>query len=146
MNLIELVTTFRSAIERLGQHSFNHTSLAVTKFPGGCCDDASILLARYLEENGYESVNLIHGSNGGEDNELNSHDWLMVGDNIVDITADQFDWKGYINPPIIIEKTTVFHATFKHLNKGRALDTERATDHHSGFISAYNLIKSEIIA
>lgn len=146
MDLIELATVFRSSIERLGKSSFNHTSLAVADFPGGCCDDASILLARFLEENGYKSVNLIHGARGGRSKELNSHDWLLVDDMIVDITADQFDWKGYINDPVIVVKESEFHSTFKQVNKGRALDTERATQHNGEFFSAYNVIMPEVMA
>jgi hypothetical protein len=144
MHMIELVTKFRSTIMCLGKSNFNHTSLAVTDFPEGCCDDASILLAEFLEENGYTNINLIHGSNGGTQKELKSHDWLLVNNIIVDITADQFDWKGYINEPVIIEKESLFHATFDQVNKGRALDSERATQHRGAFCDAYSVIKSEL--
>jgi hypothetical protein len=141
MNMIELVTKFRFTIMRLGRSSFNHTSLAVMDFPSACCDDASILLAEFLEENGYININLIHGSNGGVQKELKSHDWLLVGSIIVDITADQFDFKGYINALVIVERESAFHDTFDQVNRGRALDSERSMQRRGEFRTAYSVIK-----
>ena len=146
MNLNESVSKFRSAIERLGKYSFYHTSLSTANFPRGCCDDVSILLAEYLEESGYTNVNLIHGSQGGLKKELQSHDWLLVGSIIVDITADQFDWKVYDNLSVIVSEKSEFHASFDQVDKGRALDTERSTQRRGEFCGAYSVIKLELLS
>lgn len=59
-------------------------------FPLGCCGDATELLARYLEEEGFGSFRYICGYCRGEDSQEVSHAWLQQGDVTVDITADQF--------------------------------------------------------
>ena len=93
---IEIIShNFRKAIEnacnddKLNEYPFN-------KFPNDCCDDASILLGRYLLEKGYE-CNIIRGvyfeNHYEEDRQYsinNYHVWLDVDGFYVDITADQF--------------------------------------------------------
>jgi hypothetical protein len=54
-------------------------------FPRGTCGEATLLLAKYLEEQGCGRFNYVLGQ---RDNK--SHAWLQRGDLIVDITADQF--------------------------------------------------------
>ncbi|MFT6908848.1 MAG: hypothetical protein ACJAS1_005555 [Oleiphilaceae bacterium] len=142
--LYEFAAEFRSTIEGLGQSKFAGTSLASSNFPAACCDDASILLAKFLEENGYREVNLIHGSSGGENKDINSHDWLLVDCTIVDITADQFNWKNYSNHPVIIQEQSAFHLTFVQENKGPALATERAIQNKVNFNFDYQEIKNNI--
>ncbi len=57
-------------------------------FPRGACDDASLLLARYLGEQGHGTFQRISGKAGDQ-----THVWLERDDWIIDITGDQFtDW------------------------------------------------------
>jgi hypothetical protein len=56
-------------------------------FPIGCCRDTSLILGMYLEEIGFR--NLIY-CNREIDQNYKSHAWLLYGDLIIDITADQF--------------------------------------------------------
>ncbi len=108
---IEIISrNFRKAIEnackddKLNEYPFN-------KFPKDCCDNASILLGRYLLEKGYE-CNIIRGvyfeNHYEEDRQYsinNYHVWLDVDGFYVDITADQFlrnpvfyKYKKYLTP------------------------------------------------
>ena len=61
------------------------------RFPFGCCDDASDLLAFYLKQNGIETAQ-INGVYRDEDPEnITNHVWLKTQDGlIIDITGDQF--------------------------------------------------------
>ena len=119
MEISELVTKFRTALENMNSVDFTGTSLSVSKFPNACCDDASLLLASYLADNGYPNINLIRGSDGGKDGEFRSHVWLKLDDINIDITADQFNGNGYINPPIILESNNSFLKTFDTVNGGK---------------------------
>lgn len=80
-------------------------------FPNGCCGDATDLLGLYLSKNhGIESI-YVCGSGLG-DNPDQSHAWLLCGEYIIDITADQFNDKGYNLPPVIITSNSEFHNCF----------------------------------
>ncbi len=79
-----LVAKFRLAIEQTDKNKLTGSCI---NFPNGSCDDVSILLAKYLMENGFFDINLIKG---GFDNK--SHNWLEVENYVVDITADQFEF------------------------------------------------------
>ncbi|MCD9530070.1 hypothetical protein [Photobacterium carnosum] len=108
----ELVTKFRTALENMNSVNFTGTSLSVSKFPNACCDDASLLLASYLADNGYPNINLIRGSDGGKDGEFRSHVWLKLDDINIDITADQFNGNSYRNQLVIIESSNSYLKTF----------------------------------
>lgn len=141
-----LATTFRTALEAMGREGFKHIELTLAasfiygRFPSGCCDDASILLAKYLDSEDYQEVSLIAGSDGGDNQELPSHVWLVVDGFIVDITADQFNSEGYTLAPVIVTQHSDFHASFKQIDKGRALETFRAIDKQKEFSKAYQAL------
>lgn len=111
--LRELVFNFRRVMECLNPSDFVGTSLSENQFPLACCDDASLLLAAYLIDNGFCSTTLIRGEYGGNDEELHSHVWLNCEGFNIDITADQFNEDGYYNPPVIIAKENEFLDTFE---------------------------------
>lgn len=147
-NLESLVHEFRSVLEISKPSDFTYTSLAFSQFPGGCCDDASILLGLYLKEHGFENIILIHGVNGGDEEELSSHDWLQVGSMVVDITASQFDWRGYDCEEIIIAKSSSFHDKFEQPvdNQVAPWLSERYLNLVAEFQHTYELITSKLKA
>lgn len=71
---------FRLAIEGTEKESL---SAGLRRFPWGACGDASLLLARYLQDRGFGPCVILRS-------EQPSHIWLRSGDLIIDITADQF--------------------------------------------------------
>lgn len=109
-HIYQFATVFRAAIEKIPQTKFN-TSLGFSNFPHACCDDASLLLAAYLSDNGFSESTRIHGVNGGLNKEINSHVWLEHSGFIIDITADQF--AAYHASPVIVTKQSDFHKNFE---------------------------------
>lgn len=92
---------FRCAIE-----SCDKSSLPVTfeHFPRGACGDATLLLAKFLEESGLGQFNYVLGDRNGS-----SHAWLENGDVVVDITADQFPDMPH---PVVAAYKSKWHAAF----------------------------------
>ncbi|KQV15006.1 hypothetical protein ASC97_31425 [Rhizobium sp. Root1203] len=60
-----------------------HDQLSVLS--SGACDDASLLLARFLKENGHGMFQRMSGKRGDD-----THVWLEQGGFVIDITGDQF--------------------------------------------------------
>jgi hypothetical protein len=80
-------------------------------FPFGCCHGASILLGTYLTDIEEVGFSIIRGERGShEDNTRTSHAWLVRGDLIINITADQFP-----DAPasVIVERNSQWHRSFK---------------------------------
>lgn len=100
-NLRDLSKRFRNAIEKCDPKSLPVT---LQGFPYGACGDATLLLAKYLHENGCGQFDYVLGKRGDY-----SHVWLQRGDLIVDITADQFEDQ---NTPIIVTKDQSWYASF----------------------------------
>ncbi|ELA7364417.1 TPA: hypothetical protein RQK43_004389 [Vibrio vulnificus] len=113
------VLLFRKVLEQVSGEVFRENE---QDFPSGCCDDASMLLAAYLKDLGFEKVAYIRGSNAL----ITRHDWLEVDDYIVDITADQFSDFGvcsmyeYAHKSVIVCKSSEFHRSLKPRNDGKA--------------------------
>ena len=80
--LIALATVFRAAIEKCDPKPLPE---ALENFPFGSCGDATLLLAKYLEQNNCGKFYYMLGERSGK-----SHAWLQQGNIMVDITADQF--------------------------------------------------------
>lgn len=99
--LLGHVTRFRIAIENCDKSSL---PLSFEQFPKGSCGDATLLLAKFLEESGYGEFNYILGKRNGS-----SHAWLEQGDVVVDITADQFTDMPH---PAFVECGSKWHASF----------------------------------
>lgn len=89
--IVELATQFRNAIERAKAEGEFDSDSIFSRFPRGCCGDATDLLGEFLLEYGIESY-YVCGSRYFEDIEEGpqSHAWLDVDGLIVDITGDQF--------------------------------------------------------
>ena len=108
--VLELAKSFRAALAVTPRRSLC-TSLAYTSFPNACCDDASLLLAAYLSDNGLQGSTRVHGVHGGHSGELRSHVWLQYNNTIIDITADQFS--GYGIAPVLVTNQSSFHDSFE---------------------------------
>ncbi|CAI0910435.1 hypothetical protein [Serratia quinivorans] len=96
------------------------SSFAISNFPMGCCGDTSKLLSYLL----YQQFGIVpevlsgtyyefdHSSPACGLSNDNSHAWLVVNKMIVDLTADQFNDRGYNHPPVMITLDTNFHDFF----------------------------------
>src|SRR3990167_10362873 len=103
--IYRLAKEFRAALESTPRINLR-TTLGCSNFPHACCDDASLLLAAYLSDNGFPDSIRVNGVNGGISEELNSHIWLLWSDLIIDITADQF--ADYSMVPVLVTKKSEF--------------------------------------
>ena len=89
------------------------------KFPSGCCDDSSLLLAELLYRNNI-SCQIVKGKYYF-DNKIQTHAWIVVeGKIIIDITGDQFannkDLLNY-NQKVYIGELDKFHRLFDNEDK-----------------------------
>jgi hypothetical protein len=100
--LIQLATLFRAAIMQSEPESL---IITLHRFPKGSCGDASLLLAKYLEENNCGQFEYICG-----DRKDHSHAWLEKNGLIIDITADQFQDQ---DCPIFVSEDHSWHSQFE---------------------------------
>ncbi|MFV9657316.1 hypothetical protein ACNFCK_20715 [Pseudomonas sp. NY15366] len=143
--IYQLAKEFRAALERTPRISLR-TTLGSSNFPDACCDDASMLLAAYLSDNGFPGSIRVSGVNGGASEELKSHIWLLWSDLIIDITADQFT--NYGMAPIIVSQKTEFHESFEIEDKENAdfrVKFENDPRWLSNFSSDYKIVLSQLI-
>lgn len=99
---------FRSAIEK----SLPMGSPIMDGFPYGACDDASLLLAKYLGECGLGTWTYCCGTRY-RDGESRSHAWIEQDELIVDITADQF---GESPDPVVVTHDREWHDQFLRIS------------------------------
>ena len=107
-NIVIRATQFRAALEKCDK-----TLLPITFecFPSGSCGDATLLLAKYLQNTGLGTFDYIGGViRETENQKFQTHAWLQRGKIIVDITADQFD---EIESPVIVTKDHSWHNQFE---------------------------------
>lgn len=93
-------------------------------FPHGQCDDASGMLASYLEDCGFGSWELVVGHRPPK-----FHAWLERDGVILDITADQFDDEGH--PPVVVTRDRAWHAQFDEVSRRRARPRLNEIEHTS---------------
>lgn len=109
--LLKEVKTFRSALHELVRSGFFFQISIGDRFPAGCCDDSSALLAAYLTDRGLPGALRISGAGGGREGELGSHVWLRLEQFQIDITGSQFE--EYDQPEILIAEQDDFLDTFE---------------------------------
>lgn len=107
--LTVLATTFRTAIVKCDPKSL---IITLHNFPRGACGDASLLLAKYLRENGCGEFQYVVGGRCGH-----SHAWLLKGDIIVDLTADQFKDQP---EAVLVTRDHGWHNTFEFTEQREA--------------------------
>lgn len=123
-NLGELARRFRSALETCDR---TRLPVGLQGFPSGACGDASLLLAKYLQENGQGKSEYVSGNDGGQ-----THAWLELDGVIIDITADQFNRS---NDPVIVTTNSTCHQRFKDQSR-RAVSIEDYDAHTSSLLNA----------
>jgi hypothetical protein len=99
---------FRAALEHCERDLL---PIAFENFPRGSCGDATLLLAKYLQNSGLGFFDYICGEvyeDGGR--KFQSHAWLQRGNIIVDITADQFN---EIEAPVLVTRDHSWHNQFE---------------------------------
>ena len=99
--LHQLASQFRTTIEKCEKARLPE---GMKDFPDGACSDASLLLAKFLEQRGLGLFDLQGGERGGS-----THAWLQRDDLVVDITADQFP---DMELPVIAQHNSSWHDTF----------------------------------
>ena len=97
-----LACQFRDAIEACDQA---HLPSTFQDFPAGACGDATLLLGKYLEQNGFGNFDYVFGTQAGK-----THAWLQKADLFVDITADQFADNDH---RVIVEYASAWHGLFQ---------------------------------
>jgi hypothetical protein len=99
-----LAVEFREAILAV-RHELPFKKFAA--FPTQTCDHSSILLGRYLRENGFVDVQYVDKGSRGPNHE--THAWLEVDGIIVDITANQFQ---DVSDAAIVTEDHSWHSSF----------------------------------
>ncbi len=91
------------------------SSLGVTDFPGGCCDDTSQVLATLIYDEFKVISKLFRGNSFKGHPDIKTHVWLEVEGLIVDITLDQFNEydSNYNFPPVYVGKKLSFYNKFE---------------------------------
>lgn len=124
-HIIDDIYVIRKTLESFDKSDFHSNSSfyhCSTGFPTGCCGDTTNLLGLYLKQK-YDISTEYVSATGLGDNQDQSHAWLTCGDFIVDITADQFNDKGYAVADVVIMKESHFHTLFDDIDS-YALNTE----------------------
>jgi hypothetical protein len=92
---------FRRALERCPRA---YLPISFRDFPQGSCGDATLLIAKFLQEKGHTGFVYVLGMrNAG------SHAWLSRDRLVVDITADQFEDQ---DQPVIVVVDSQWHSAF----------------------------------
>lgn len=81
--IINFVNACRSLLE---QPDIKKLYIGFNDFPHGSCNDASVLVALMLTENGFNEFDCVIGENKAGA----THSWLQSDYLLIDITADQF--------------------------------------------------------
>ena len=114
-NLTLIATNFRSAIEKAQMN--NEPGYYFERFPVAQCGTTSNLLAQYLLDSGFTKVIYVNRSHSSSKLIMPiPHTWLLVENNIIDITADQFkkyDNELYNNIPVYVGPMNDFYRLFK---------------------------------
>jgi hypothetical protein len=128
--LRELAKRFRAALE-----TCDRTKLPVglQAFPSGACGDASLLLAKYFEENEEGKPQYVSGKDG-----IQTHTWLELDGIIIDITADQFHG---VNEPVVVTTDSTWHHRFEEQSR-RSVSIE---DYDARTSASLNVAYREIL-
>jgi hypothetical protein len=102
IHIRQLAVQFRRAIERCPR---SRLPIQFRDFPHGSCGDATLLLEKFLQENGHTGFKYIPAMRDDH-----AHAWLQRGDLVVDITADQFPDQ---RRSVIVALNSRWHKTFE---------------------------------
>ena len=120
---------FRTALENCPR---NLLPVGFEKFPTGSCADASLLLGKYLRDNGLGEFECVLADAGSHsDDDWHSHAWLRQGELIIDITADQFPDFDY---PVFVATGSRWHKKYR-IKDVHPADYEIYDDYTRGALS-----------
>jgi len=115
-----LAFAFRQSIEKVVR---SQAPELLHDFPKGCCSWASYFIGHYLK---YELdlepkrfVGALHAPSG------NHHEWIVLDDTIIDITADQFD---DMSEPVVVSAESQWHS---QLTGGCLTDVKPVSEYDS---------------
>lgn len=112
--ILEKSKKFREVVLAIPRSTFPwDSSLGASQFPEACCGDASRILATYLYSELGIICNYVLGQNGGMDNEIGSHAWLEFESMVIDVTADQFNSRGYNLGDVYVGPRTEWYESFE---------------------------------
>jgi len=115
--VINLASRFRKAIEMARDNGEFDKDISFYHFPRACCGDTCDLLGQYFLDNGIESVYVCGNYySGNEWDNGQSHAWLIVDGNIIDITGDQFSSSAtflHNNTPVYVGMPNDFYKLFE---------------------------------
>ena len=106
----------RKFLEETPKNKFSDkSSLSVSEFPGGCCDDTSQVLATLIFDEFGVIPKLCRGEKFREHPSIKSHIWLEIDGIVVDVTLDQFNdyHEDYNFPPVYIGERLDFYNYFE---------------------------------
>jgi len=118
--LFKFCSDVRRALEMANAEGIHNeqTSMGNSDFPAGCCGDTTDLLA-YLIYRQFGEIALHRSGiymeyikSDKRLNDNNSHAWLELSGTIIDLTADQFNDRGFSNPAVMVTKDQSFHDLF----------------------------------
>jgi hypothetical protein len=130
----------RDTIESIPKDAFPSNTafkMCLTQFPKGCCGDTARLVALHLSLKFGADCTYI-AARGLGDNREESHAWLQHNDHVIDLTADQFNSRGFSLDKVVYSKTSEFHSLF-NTYKLSEIDVKSVASTPVG--KAYNLVK-----
>lgn len=101
--ITRLATEFRNL---LATHPKDDLPVGFRYFPLGACGDASLVLGRFLRDQGFGSWRYMMGIR-----ENDTHAWLSRDGLIIDITADQY--ADFPHGPVFISSDVSWHEGFR---------------------------------
>src|SRR5690554_4647614 len=105
----ELIKKFRAACDEVDWASMPS---GFRYFPAGTCGDISDILAEYLYGHGFQNITYVYGKNGEC-----MHAWLEIGEEAIDVTADQFEG---ISSPVLIQAPDLWHHKLEGIARRKA--------------------------
>lgn len=125
--LIAVASAFRNAFENLDP---SNAPGSFSKFPNGCCGSASVFVGNFLKEylnlNPKCSYKSLHSSGA-------QHEFLVLDDIIIDITADQFH---DCSDRVVVSKNSTWH---KKLEGGEIRKVYSVSEQGELFVNHYKL-------
>ena len=103
------VRKFRQALDQI---DWSTMPCQYREFPTGTCGDISDILAEHLYSLGYEGIEYVCGML-----DETSHAWLEIGENAIDITADQFD---SVTESVLFQLPGIWHSRIEEQERRKA--------------------------
>ena len=135
MEIVDFVNACRSLLE---QPDVKKMYIGFNDFPHGSCNDASVLVALMLSENGFSEFDCVIGENtsGG------THSWLQSDYLLIDITADQFTDTDTDTALLLKGSRREEHLGYRVTKTYKPKVSDLASTCTTGLITIYHIMKS----